>query len=248
MPPPQASGTRAVQPMAPNPAQRMTSIAKGPLVPQLMVPQLAVPPGSSSSTPNAMHAPRGYVPRSYVAAAPQTSSLPAPGQLQVQAQAAVKTIMPAREMMPAPKREGSPQSSIETVETVATEKEMIAEKQAGVGLEEPAVTTQRAAPSTIMQVQAESPDDTVFVAPLASKEDEKEACTCCDAPVAETQVAVEEEVKTLIAGKHFYVHMTTGAAKTAAVEVEAASLAVQPKQQAGCFDAILAILPCGKGQ
>jgi len=242
MPPPQASGLRAVQPMASNPAQRMTSIAKGPLVPQLMVPQLAVPPGSSGSTPNAMHAPRGYVPRSYVAAAPQTSSLPAPGQLQVQAQAqfapAVKTIMPAREMMPAPKREGSPQSSIETVETVATEKEIIAEKQAGVGLAEPAVTMQRAAPSTIMQVQAESPDDTVFVAPLASKEDEKEACTCCDAPVAETQVAVEEEVKTLDAG----------AAKTTAVEVEAASLAVQPKQQAGCFDAILAILPCGKGQ
>lgn len=243
MPPPQASGTRAVQPMASNPAQRMTSITKGPLVPQLMVPQLAVPPGSSSSTPNAMHAPRGYVPRSYVAAAPQTSSLPAPGQLQVQPQAqfaapAVKTIMPAREMMPAPKREGSPQSSIETVETVATEKEMIAEKQAGVGLEEAAVTMQRAAPSTTMQVQDESPDDTVFVAPLASKEDEKEACTCCDAPVAETQVAVEEEVKTLDAG----------AAKTAAVEVEAASLAVQPKQQAGCFDAILAILPCGKGQ
>jgi hypothetical protein len=141
--------------------------------------------------------------------------------------------------MPAPKREGSPQSSIETVETVATEKEMIAEKQEGVALAEPAATMQREAPSTTMQVQSESPDNTVFVAPLASKEDEKEECTCCGAPVAQTQVAVEEEeVKTLDAG----------AAKTAAVEVEAAPLAVQPKKQAGCFDAILAILPCGKVQ
>jgi len=128
------------------------------------------------------------------------------------------------EVKPAPKREGSPQSSIETVETVATEKEMVAEKQmdtaqACVGLAEPGASMQRAAPSETMQVPSESPDDSVFVAPLASKEDEK----------AETQVAVEEEVKTLDAG----------AAKTAAV---------QPKQQTGCFDAILAILPCGRGQ
>jgi len=245
---PPASGIRVIQPMASTGAQRMTSIAKGPLVPQLMVPQLAVPSGSSGSTPNVMHAPRGYVPRSYVAAAPQTS-LPMSSQLPFQAKAqfvpAVKSSTLA-EMKPAPKREGSPQSSVETVETVATEKEMVAEKQigtahAGVGLAQPAASMQRSPDDSVLSAPSTISPDEGVVASLASKEDEKGDCACCEskgAPVAETQVASEKEVKTLDAG----------AAKTAAVEVDAASLAVQPKQQTGCFDAILAILPCGRGQ
>lgn len=238
---PPASGIRVIQPMASTGAQRMTSIAKGPLVPQLMVPQLAVPSGSSGSTPNVMHAPRGYVPRSYVAAAPQTS-LPMSSQLPFQAKAqfvpAVKSSTLA-EMKPAPKREGSPQSSVETVETVATEKEMVAEKQ--IDTAQPAASMQRSPDDSVLSAPSTISPDEGVVASLASKEDEKGDCACCEskgAPVAETQVAAEEEVKTLDAG----------AAKTAAVEVDAASLAVQPKQQTGCFDAILAILPCGRGQ
>eukprot|EP00930_Biecheleria_cincta_P094795 TRINITY_DN8631_c0_g1_i5.p1 TRINITY_DN8631_c0_g1~~TRINITY_DN8631_c0_g1_i5.p1 ORF type:complete len:330 (-),score=56.49 TRINITY_DN8631_c0_g1_i5:149-1138(-) len=238
---PQASGMQVVQP--PVGAQRMASAAKGPLVPQLAVPQLAVPSGSGS-TPNVMHAPRGYVPRSFVAAAPRTA-LQAPSQFPVQAQAqfapvfapAVQTNMPA-EMKFAPKREafsqlqGSAQGSFETVETAATEKEIVADTaQAGVWFAPPVTTVQGlsattepefAAPPTTTQALSDNLYNT-FVAPLTHKEDQ----TTANSPVAET-VAVDEIVKTLDAGT----------AKTATHEIDAASLPVQRLKQkpVGCFD------------
>jgi len=205
---PQASQMRVLQPMANAPqrmtSQRMASMAGAQPLPQLAVPQLAFPSGTGV-TSSVMHAPRGFVPRSYVAAPPM-ASLPSRPSVQSQFAPALKT-MPV-ESKPSPMREASPQSSVETVETAATENQVVAEKL-------------YAEPSPTMQLVSEEfaapPTATL---PLASKEDEKTA----EAPV--TKIAAVEEK----------------------VEEGSTLVPVAVKQPASCFDAILAFLPCGKGQ